>query len=231
MTTGEAVSPAPARSTQQERSAAGSWLHPGCPADLTDCSTLLIRMLRLDAVGLVRLQQVGENVSLWAQPLGVVVRREIRARMTVGDRTVSAAELLTAVTADTAGAVALPAPRDEAWRVTLPPRSGWSVLDSVPVQVIRDLADSAGRVVRAATDPVGAGESLLDQETLRVSQGGDVVVVPLRVVAVLNRMGFVGAEGHSADVVRVACTPAWTRLAARHGTVYQRRGGLRLGPA
>ncbi|MEJ7665316.1 MAG: hypothetical protein WKG07_40230 [Hymenobacter sp.] len=139
---------------------------------------MLIRMLRLDAVGLVRLQQVGENVSLWAQPLGVVVRREIRARMTVGDRTVSAAELLTAVTADTAGAVALPAPRDEAWRVTLPPRSGWSVLDSVPVQVIRDLADSAGRVVRAAADPVGAGESLLDQETLRVSQGADVVVVP-----------------------------------------------------
>ena len=202
-------------------------LHLRGPEDLTDCSTLLNRLVRLDPTGLVRLQHDAEKVSLWAQPLNVVVRREVHGRMTVADRTVSAAAMLVAV--DGPGSVLLPPPRDRAWTVTLPPRGGWAALDVVPVAELRQLTARAARVVREASDPSGAGESLLDQETLRVAGGTDEVVLPLRVVVVLTRLGFLGPAGQTVDVVRVACTPTWTRLAARHGTVYQRRAGLGLG--
>lgn len=201
-------------------------LHTGGPEDLTDCSTLLTRLTRLDAAGLVRLQQTGDHVTLWAQPLGVVVRRQVRARMTVDDRTFLSVQLLAAVDCAADAAVQLPAPRDESWRVTLPPLAGWSALDAVPVRVVRHLAVGAGRVVRGARDPAAAGESLLDREALRVAHGADEVTLPVRVVVVLARMGFLGGYEHSEDAVRVACTPAWTRVAARHGTAYQRRGGL-----
>ncbi|MBA2555093.1 MAG: hypothetical protein WKF47_19440 [Geodermatophilaceae bacterium] len=208
-------------------------LYPAGQQDLTDCSTFLDRLIRLDPVGVVRLQVLGEHVTVWAQPLGVVVRREVAARMTVDDRTVSAPGLLAAVRAttqsprDAALAIFLPTPSDGAWRVTLPPRAGWSVLDAVPVAEFLKVADSAGRLVRAAGDPVAVGESMLDQETLRVSRDAERVVVPLRVLVVLNRLGFLGANGQS-GVVRVDCTRTWTRLAARHGTVYQRRNAVAL---
>lgn len=206
-------------------------LHPGGPQDLADCCTLLVRLIRLDAAGVVRLQHAGNHVTLWAQPLGVVVRREVRARLGVADRTVSAAELLAAVDDPAGGSVRLPLPNERAWRVSLPPRTGWSILDEVPVEVLQKLADNAGRLVRAAEDPAAAGESLLDQEAVRVSRGAEEVVLPMRVVTVLNRMGFLGPHGQLADVVRVACTPTWTRVAARHGTAYERRSGLTLRPA
>ena len=206
-------------------------LRARAPEDLTDCSVLLSRLTRLDAVGLVRLQQAGEFVTFWASPLEVVIRAEIRAQMNVGDRTMPAVELLAAVGAPAGGSVRLPPARDAGWRVTLPPRAGWSDLDVVPAEVVRDLADSAGRAVRAAADPVIAGGSLLDQEALRVSGGGDEVVLPVRVVIVLHRLGFLGAATAPAAVMRVACSPAWIRLAARHGTAYQRRNGLSLSRA
>lgn len=206
-------------------------LRPDGREDLTDCRTLLTRLVRLDSTGLVRLQRADGRVRLWARPLAVVVRRDVRAQLTVQDRTVSAAQLLAAVDTCSAGDVRLPAPRDEAWGVTLPPpRAGWSRLDAVPVDVLRNLADGAGRTVRAAADPAAAGKLLLDREILRVSRDTDEVVLPVRVVVVLNRVGFLGASGHAADVVQVACTSAWVRLAARHGTAYHRRGapGLSL---
>lgn len=198
------------------------------PEGLSDCAALLSRLVRLEATALVRLQPAGDHVTLWAHPLGVVVRRQVRAQLAAGDRTVSAAQLLTEVEATAGTAVGLPPPKDQAWRVTLPPRAGWSGLDAVPVGVFRDLGDTAARVIRAAGDPAAAGEALLEQEALRVSNGAEEVTLPMRVVAVVNRMGFLGSEGRSADVVRVACTPAWTRLAARHGTVYRRRAGTGL---
>lgn len=200
------------------------FLRPATPEDLTDCCTLLIRLLRLEKDSLVRLQQTRDQVTIWAQPLSILIRREVRARLSVADRTVSAGELLAAISAST-GDVALPAARDAAWRITLPPRTGWSILDAVPVEVLRDLADDAGRVVRAAQDPAAAGEALLDRETLYVSRDGEQVALPMSVVVVLNRLGFLGA---AAGVAKVACTPAWTRIAARHGTAYQRRTGPAL---
>lgn len=203
-------------------------LRPAGREDLTDCAAFLARLLRLDAAALVRLQPAGDQMSIWGQPLGVVVRREIRAGLNVSDRTVSAAELLAALGPLATGPTQLPAARDAAWRTTLPPRAGWSVLDAIPVGVLRGLADRAGQVVQGARDPTLAGEALLDQEALRVSHGGEEVVLAIRLIVVLIKTGLLGAGGQSADLVRVAATPAWARVAARHGTVYQRRSGLGL---
>lgn len=217
-------------------------LHPRAEADLTDCSTFLHRLVRLDPSGLVRVQRSGEYVTFWAQPLGVVLRHDVRADTSAADRTVAAAALLAAVDDAAVGTsrlgpaidgsavvrIPLPMSRDVDWRGSLPPRRGWSALDAVPVAALRGLAGRAGDLVRAHPDPAAAAESLLDQEALRVSGGAETVLVPLRTVAVLSRMGFLGADGASTAPVRVACTPSWARLAARHGTVYQRRTGVGL---
>lgn len=221
-------------------------LRPATAEDLADCAAFLARLVRLDDSALVRLQASAQQVTpaaarprvtsragrphvmLWAAPLGVVLRLDLRAAVHPPDTTVAAVALLAAVDAAAEPIdVALPAARDGDWRRTLPPAQDWVPLDEVPADVVRRLADTAARVVREAADPETAGEALLDQQTLLVSAGEYEVSVPVRVVTALARMGFLGSEGSDlpADVVRIGCTPTWLRAAARHGTVYLRRGG------
>ncbi len=206
-----------------EAVATDAHLRPASEQDLTDSRTLLDRLLRLDPGAAVRLQDLSGTVSLWAQPLGVVVRRDVRGALDVGDRTVPGGALAVAL-AQAAACVRLPGGVDATWRVTLPPRAGWEPMDEVPARALRDLTREAGALVRSAADPAAAGETLLDQEALRVSAAGEQVVLTVRLVVVLSRLGFLG--GRPDEVVRIACTPAWARVAARHGTAYQRRSTL-----
>lgn len=194
--------------------------------DLTDVRTLVDRLLRLDRLAVIRLQDAEGTVSLWAAPVGVVVRRDVRGSLDIGDRTVPG-EALAAALAEQGARVRLPAGVDTTWRATLPPRAGWQPLDDVPAQALRALTHAAGARVREAADPVVAGESLLDQEALRVSTDDQQVVLTVRSVVVLGRLGFLGDA--PSEVVRVSCTPAWARIAARHGTAYQRRSTIGFG--
>lgn len=201
-------------------------LRPASERDLTDCRTLVDRLLLLDPAAVVRLQAAEGAVSLWAQPLGVVVRRDVPGALDVGDRTVPAADLSAALAGQRV-AVPLPPDVDATWRVTLPPRAGWQPMDEVPAAALRELTREAGALVRSAADPAAAGETLLDQEALRVTATGQQVLLTVRSVVVLGRLGFLG-EGPD-EVVRIACTPAWARIAARHGTAYQRRSTVGFG--
>ena len=68
--------------------------------------------------------------------------------------------------------------------------------------------------------------SLLDQEVIEVSGGGERVGVAMRMVFTLVAMGFV-PDGR-AEVVRVRAERNWIRLDARFGSVSKRRA---RGPA
>lgn len=196
-------------------------LHLAGPEPLTDCRTLLGRLVAVDPAALVRLQASGPRVSVWAQPLGVVVRRDITGTLDVADRTVGAAGLQRRLQHDLAD---LPAADDTAWRVSLPPRTGWDLLDEVPVEALHQLAREAAALLPTAPDPAG----LYDQTVLTVSSAAGEVSLRLRVVVALDRLGFLPADP-TGEVARVSCTPAWARIATRIGTAYQRRVSVALG--
>ena len=63
--------------------------------------------------------------------------------------------------------------------------------------------------------------SLLDQEVIEVSGGGERVGVAMRMVFTLVAMGFV--PDAPAEVVRVRAERNWIRLDARFGSVSRRR--------
>ena len=212
--------------------------------ETTDCRTFLARLLRLGDDAVVRLRERPAppelpQLTVWAQPVGVIVSRQLRGRVEPADRSVRAAELLSALEAVPVPAagepaptgprpVLLPAARDQDWRGWLPPPQGWLMLDVVPVRVLAELAERSADAVRTAPDPVRAGEAMLDQPALRVSRLDEEVTLPLRAVTVLDRMGFLGPAGGPADIVRVTCTRTWTRVVARHGTIYVRRAPAEL---
>lgn len=184
------------------------WLEFADEPTLTDCDTFLRRLLHLDPTVLVRLQRGEATVSSWAEPGAVLVRRDLPGRLGVPDLTVTGRQLRERLSI---GRVALPPSADAAWRVTLPPRSGWVLVDDVPVGVLRELAGRSGRpedvVLTVASEPAAG-------EPTRVS-------VPLRLATALDRLGFLPAA--DGELVRVAATRAWTRLATRLGTGYDRR--------
>lgn len=207
---------------------------------LGDVGGYLARLLRLDPKGLVRLRgrsagAGGDRITLWATPLGVLTRGDARASLTGGaDTTVDARALLAAVEpVFDAGstAVALPAGQDTAWRASLPPESGWRLVDEVPGEVVVDLAEQAASTVRSSPNPTIAGEALLDHPVLVVSgdsatagEPADEVDVPLRVVQAAVRMGFLTPG----DPVRVAVSGNWLAVSTPRGVVYRRTGQVNL---
>jgi hypothetical protein len=214
---------------------------------LGDAGAFVARVARLDRQALVRIVPVpgGAGVRLWARlPYDVLAGRSVATSADDGsgeleDATVGAADLLDALTgARGAGSttLALPARQDAAWRGWLPADSGWQVVERVPGEVIRSLVSAGQSTVRSALDPTRAGEAVLDHESLTVTDGEVSLAVPYRLLHAAVQMGFVGGDqsGTSpADVVEVAVTPAWVRLAGVYGTVYRRRtappgGGLTI---
>jgi hypothetical protein len=199
-------------------------LRPGGPAEQGDLASFLGRAVGLDPAAVVRLRGGGDRVTAYLRlPFGVLVSRTVAGSAEPADVTVGAAELLAALDGSGGGAVRWPARRDVEFRAALPPAVGWQPLDSVPGDVIRALVRAGRDALRAvpAGSAAAAGESLLDHESLTVSDAGRTAVLPLRVVGALTRMGFLGGDP-AADVVVVSATGGWTRLAAPFGSAYQR---------
>jgi hypothetical protein len=225
-------------------------------AEMVDLGALCARVLRLDPNGLLRVRMVAERVTVYSMlPLDVLASLTVRSPQPgVGDRTVSAADLLGAIESATSGArgagpaggaepgrsarvlaLSATAARDAAWRGTLPPAAGWSRLDLVPVTAVA-AAVRAGRAAfepaRGRPDAAAIGGTLLDHQALQVCDGERAVTLPLRVLYAAWRMGFLGVDpAGSAGHCAVSMAGGWTRLAAPHGSVYhQRRLGLAVTP-
>ncbi|GAA2530549.1 hypothetical protein [Pilimelia columellifera] len=230
----------------------------GGPTGVGDVGAFLARLLRLDAAAVVRLRPEpdGAGTALWARlPWEVLV-----TRLVVGgpgqDVTVSAAELLATVasgpvswwSASAGGAPAAGsgvvaggdgtplARRDADWRWTLPPTDA-VLVDQVPVDAVRRIADAAASAMREARARGSVGDrklrdALLDHVAVTVQpdssagMGIEPVELSQRLIQAIVRMGFLGgSDGEPGATVRVRVAGQWVELAAAYGSAWIRRSG------
>jgi hypothetical protein len=209
----------------------GVWLGPeSVPAHRTDLATFVERAARLDVAAVIRLRaRPGGGFTAWAATgFDVLASRVVGGVVRPDDLSVGADDLAAGLAAvDSTGYVNPGFPMDSAWRGVLPPDSGFTHLDDVPVRLMLDLAQRGAQLAKEHGSAHGPPVSLLDQEVIRVSSAGAGVGIPLRCVFALTAMGFLpqSSEAVGADeIVRVRRLPAWLRIDARFGSVYRRLG-------
>lgn len=209
----------------------GVWLGPdSVAAHRADLAAFVERAARLDAAAVIRLRNrsAGELTAWAATGLDVLASRVVAGTVRPDDLSVGADALTQGLAAvDRSGYVDPGFPMDSAWRGVLPPDSGFGHLDDVPARLMLDLAQRGSQLAKDHGSAQGPPVSLLDQEVIRVSAGGDSVGIPMRCVFALTAMGFLPQEADavdSAEIVRVRVLRAWLRLDARFGSVYRRRG-------
>lgn len=205
-----------------------------------DLGVFVARAVRLDPGVAVRLRAgTGADgralVAAWAPtPFDALVTRAVHGRVAPWDVTVVGSDLLAALTVVGDPSVEPGGAVDERWRGPVPAATPdgerWSVLDTVPADVLDGLAERGIARAREA-DPSGQpSAALLDQVVLTVEghdRAGtpDAVRVPMRCVFALAGMGFLGGVGggDGAAPVRVSTGEGWLRLDAHGGAVVRRR--------
>lgn len=214
----------------------GLWLED--PSHREDLMTFVDRAMRLDESAVIRLRErAGGQVVAWvATGFDVLASRVVSGRVRPADLSAGADALSVALPRmDLTGFVDPGFAMDSAWRGVLPPDNGFVHLDDVPARAVLDLAQRGVALAKEHGSAHGPPASLLDQEVVAVSGGGDSVGIPMRCVFALTAMGFLPQtsartddftpESVAADeVVRVRALPAWLRVDARFGSVYRRRG-------
>ncbi len=205
----------------------GLWLGPQSrAAQRADLAVFVDHALRLDAAAVIRLRARSDGlVTAWvATGFDVLASRVVAGSLRPEDTSVAADALARGLAAmDDSGYVDPGFAMDSAWRGALPPESGFTHLDDVPVRVLTDLAQRGSRLAREHSSSHGPPASLLDQEVVHVSSADEGVGLPMRCVFALTAMGFLPL-GDADDMIRVRVLPTWLRLDARFGSVFRRRG-------
>ncbi|KUI25476.1 hypothetical protein [Mycobacterium sp. GA-2829] len=195
-----------------------------------DLATFAERVLRLDDAAVVRLKERdgGHVVAYAATGLDVLACRVVDGRVRPRDLCAGADALAAGLgRADASGFVDTGYPMDSSWRGAVPPDTGFVHLDDVPARVMLDLAARGGALARQHSGAHGPPTSLLDQEVIAVSGGGDSVGVPMRCVFALTAMGFLPQDSAALaadEIVRIRVSPTWLRVDARFGSVLRRLG-------
>jgi hypothetical protein len=209
----------------------GLWLGPeSVAAHRGDLAAFVERAVRLDDAAVIRLRtRSGGLLTAWvATGFDVLASRVVAGTVRPDDLSVGADELARGLAAvDSSGYVNPGLPMDSAWRGALPPDSGFTHLDDVPVRLMLDLAQRGAQLAKEHGSAHGPPVSLLDQEVIRVSSADVSVGVPMRCVFAMTAMGFLPQSPEAVDadeIVRVRTLPAWLRIDARFGSVYRRRG-------
>lgn len=193
---------------------------------------LLSRATGLDASAAVRLRQHdATQVEVFVTtPFDVVVARRCEGTVGRDGAVVSAQALLDALhTAPDPlgheGGVELdlgPA-RDPSWPGALPPEQGFQEIDSLPVDVVRELADKGRQLARQFSGPMGPPKSLLNQTVLTVENAQTQVEIPMRMIFACTSLGLIPGFAASLEIprhLRVAGKGRWVRLDAPYGSVY-----------
>jgi hypothetical protein len=195
-----------------------------------DLSAFVGRAVRTEAAAVIRLRARSDGLlTAWAGTgLDVLASRAVAGRLHPADVCVDAGELARGLAdVDGAGYVDPGAAVDSAWRGALPPEAGFSHLDDVPVEAVRELAQRGVQLAKEHGRTQGPPDWLLDQEVVRVSSADTSVGIPMRCVFALTAMGFLSPppnDGGTDEAVRVRIRPSWLRIDARFGSVYRRRG-------
>jgi hypothetical protein len=201
-----------------------------------DGGAFLARLTRLDPAALVRLRSHRRHrTALWARlPWAALVCRTVPGPGP-GDATVSARALLSELAS---GGDRLPTRRDADWRWPLPPDDGGRVIERIPADELRRLADAAAGALRSASTHGVAGravgqralrDALLDHVAIEITdvRGGPDprVEVSQRLVQAVTRMGFLGPAGTPPDeAIQVRLAARWVGLAGPFGSAWLPRG-------
>ncbi|OFS20372.1 hypothetical protein [Corynebacterium sp. HMSC04H06] len=187
---------------------------------------LVSRAVGVDGGCSVRLRQLTEHqVDVFVTtPFEVVVSRRVEGKASRDGAVVSAyllqQELLKH---NAAGKLELGPARDPVWPGALPPMDGFRLLDHLPVEVVRELADAGQALARQFSGPLGPPSSLMNQTVVTVEGHGKQVEVPMRMIFACTSLGLIPGFSAPTDVprhLRVAAKGRWVRLDAPFGTVY-----------
>lgn len=113
------------------------------------------------------------------------------------------------------------------WAGALPPEQGFELIDTIPVSVVRELADQGQALARQFSTSLGPPKNLLEQTVLTVSSETASVEIPMRLIFGCVALGFIPSLGSKVDApryLRVSQSGRWTRVDAAFGTVYLSRG-------
>lgn len=196
---------------------------------------LLARAERLDASALVRLRRLpGGMLDVFVTtPFDVVAARRAEGEVSRDGAVVGIRDALDAVVAHNSSDPTprrhdIGAPRDPSWPGALPPATGFTLLDEVPVLVARQLADEGRRLARQFSGPMGPPQSLLNQDVLTVHDPNHAAsaTVPMRMIFTCTSLGLIpglAAPTHISRHLRVSTCGRWVRVDAFFGTVYHAR--------
>lgn len=193
---------------------------------------LLTRAIGLDASASVRLRQHDDASAevFVTTPFEVVASRRVEGTVGRDGAVVSAQSLLDALETspdpDLLGEpveLQLGPARDPSWPGSLPPQDGFVEIDSLPVTVVRELADQGQQLARQFSGPMGPPSSLLNQTVITVENGDDKVEIPMRMIFACTNLGLIPGFAAPMNVprhLRVAGKGRWVRVDAPFGSVY-----------
>ncbi|SHK96780.1 hypothetical protein [Actinacidiphila paucisporea] len=206
--------------------------------EAADLAAFLGRLVRWDKAAVVRLRSAAGEPALGVfghPPFGGVLA--VRSTAVRGDEsvaaavdaTVSAGQLLEAVSAAAEGFELPPSVTGPAWAGLLPPRGGWRRTAEFDPGQVRKAAAEAVAEFRARTEELppqertrAALDALAEELWNRPYQGTTV-----RVVHAAHALGFLRGDGD--DAVTLLEAGPWTRLRTGYGSVAVRRESAAVG--
>ncbi|QPK78801.1 hypothetical protein G7Y31_09700 [Corynebacterium lizhenjunii] len=216
---------------------------------------LLSRAAGLDTHATLRARQLTDSVVdvFVTTPFDVIASRRVAGRLSQEGVSASAARVAQALadahsgtaaeSADAPCLIPLGPAQDAAWPGALPPAAGFRLLDTLPVTVVRQLADEGQALTRQFSGPAGPPASLLSQTVVTVSSGGAddqsggggqaSVDIPMRLIFACTNLGLIPGWGAADNVpryLRVSAAGRWVRVDAPFGTVYHSKRSLLLSP-
>lgn len=206
---------------------------------------LVERALALDSTGSARFSTFDANPDTPAvdvfvtTPFSCVASRRVMGEVSRDGAVVSLQNLRDALAASEVSAVPAHSlevgpSRDANWLGALPPKTGYTERDIVPVNVVRDLADQGRRLARQFSGPMGPPRSLLEQIVLTADTeqtSGAPVDVPMRMIFTCTSLGLIPGPGAPVEIprhLRMSTAGRWIRLDAPFGSVYYTSGGINL---
>ncbi|MFS0320816.1 hypothetical protein ACL1BM_09235 [Corynebacterium striatum] len=190
---------------------------------------LIARAVGLDVAALVRLRQLDENtVDVFVTtPFEVVASRRVEGTVSRDGAVVSASALHEALLLGDAepGTLELGPARDPSWPGALPPATGFVLLDTLPVEVVRELSDKGQQLARQFSGPLGPPASLLNQTVVTVNgPENQEVGIPMRMIFACTNLGLIPGFAAPMDIprhLRVSGLGRWVRVDAPFGSVYR----------
>lgn len=187
---------------------------------------LVARAIGLESTASARFRQLAPDLVdvFVTTPFGVTAARRIKGVAGRDGATVGASDLLKALSAES---VEIGAARDANWPGSLPPASGFTLVDDIPVRVVRQLADQGQALARQFSGPMGPPSSLMDQDVISLEANGHSAKIQMRTIFTCTALGLIPGFAAADDIprhLRVSVNGRWTRVDAPYGSVYHSAG-------